>query len=237
MSRKDIRLNQLMRIYIDGIPLDMASSCLPFRTWFSFSLLNHIHLHARSQSYFADKKIAVPKHKVSHLSFLGLIDSLESAVKKLKWRLRWSEWSKYYENTNYSQEALEHKSQIVSAYINEVSPESVWDIGANEGVFSRIASKKGIKTISFDIDPAAVEKSYLKSVQDGETEILPLIVDLFNPSASIGWANEERMSLIERGPSQMVLALALIHHLAISNNGDCKSFGTELRWCYEHKGL
>jgi len=72
--------------------------------------------------------------------------------------------------------------------------------------------------MSFDIDPAAVEISYLECVAKRETNILPLLVDLTNPSPGIGWQSEERTSLLERGPADAVLALALVHHLAISNN-------------------
>ncbi len=218
MSYKDIRLNQLFRIYIDGIPLDLASTLLAFRTRFTFSLASHIHLHAKSQKYFANKTTNTSGCKMSHLSFLGLIDNLESVVKKLKWQTKGSEWADYYENINYSSDALQHKKQIVAEFLDKIKPSVVWDLGANVGIFSRIASDKGIETISFDIDPAAVEKNYLKCVKKGEINILPLLLDLTNPSPSIGWENQERMSLLERGPVDAVLALALIHHLAISNN-------------------
>ena len=218
MSYRDIRLNQLLRVYIDGVPLDMSSSFLPFRTRFKFSLLSHIHLHAKSQQHFADKAVDTSRRKMSRSAFIGFIDNLESAVEKLKWQARDTEWSDYYEDINYSPDAFEHKKQIVSEFLDRINPESVWDLGANVGMFSRIASDKRIPTISFDIDPAAVEKNYLECMAKGETNILPLLLDLTNPSPNIGWQNEERMSFIERGPADMVLALALIHHLAISNN-------------------
>jgi len=94
----------------------------------------------------------------------------------------------------------------------------VWDLGANTGVFSRIAGSRGIPTVAFDIDPAAVEKNYLDCVRDNERCLLPLVLDLTNPSSGIGWAGQERLSIAQRGPADAVLALALIHHLAISNN-------------------
>ena len=218
MSYRDIRLNQLFRTYIDGVPLGLASSLLPVRTRFRFSLLSHIHLHAKSQKHFAHKTVNTSSRKMSRLSFLGIIDSLESATRKLKWQAQGTEWADYYENSNYSSEALQHKKQIVAEFLDNINPKNVWDIGANVGIFSRIASDKGIQTISFDIDPAAVEKSYLECVKNGETNILPLLLDLTNPSPGIGWENQERMSWLERGPADTVLALALIHHLAISNN-------------------
>jgi ribosomal protein L11 methylase PrmA len=219
ISYRDIRLNQLLRIYIDGVPLDLASSSLPFRTRLKFSLLSHIHLHARSQKRFADKTVNISSRKMSRLSFLGLIDSLESAIKKLKWQAQDTEWiDYYYKDINYSSGALQYKKQIVAEFLDKIKPKVVWDLGANVGMFSRIASDKGIKTISYDIDPAAVEKNYLECVRKGEVNILPLVLDLTNPSPGIGWENQERMSWLERGPVDTVLALALIHHLAISNN-------------------
>jgi hypothetical protein len=218
MSYKDIRLNQLLRIYIDGIPLDLASSLLRFSTYFRFSLLSHIHLHAKTQKYYADKTVTTSRRKIKKLSFQGLIDNLESSLKKLNWQPRYTEWAHYYEDTNYSSEALEHKKEVVKKFMEAISPESVWDLGANVGMFSRIAGDKGIQTISFDVDPAAVERNYLKCIEKNEKHILPLLIDLTNPSPKTGWENEERMSIFERGPADMVFALALIHHLAISNN-------------------
>ena len=218
MSYRDVRLNQLLRTYIDGIPLDLASSLLPFSTFFNFALACHIHLHAKSQKYFADKTVNTSNYKMGHLSSFGLLDSLGVAIKKLKCRAKRSEWVDYYKNTNYSAEAFQHKKQIVAEFLDEINPKTVWDLGANVGMFSRIASDRGIQTISFDIDPGAVQNNYLECVKKHEINILPLLLDLTNPSSDIGWENQERMSLLKRGPADTVFALGLVHHLAISNN-------------------
>ncbi|MBW1649284.1 MAG: SAM-dependent methyltransferase [Deltaproteobacteria bacterium] len=218
MSYKDIRLNQLLRIYIDGVPLDLTSSLLPNRSRFRFSILSHIHLHAKSQKYFSNKSVTVNSRKISRSSFIGIVNSLEAAVRKLKWQPKGTEWADYYQDTNYTSEALRHKKQIITEFLDVVKPKNVWDLGANTGIFSRIASNRGIQTISFDIDPAAVEKNYLDCLKKNEINILPLLLDLTNPSSCIGWENQERVSLLERGPSDTAFALALIHHLAISNN-------------------
>ena len=218
MSYRDVRLSQLLRIYIDGVPLDLAASLLPVRTRFVSSLFAHIHLHARSQKHFADKRGDTGRYRIGRFRFLGLIDNLESAIRRLKWRPLGTEWAEYYQETNYSSDALQHKKQIVSEFLDYLNPKNVWDLGANVGLFSRIASDKEIETISFDIDPAAVERNYLECVARGEIRILPLLLDLTNPSPGIGWENQERMSIQDRGPADTVLALALVHHLAISNN-------------------
>ncbi|HAJ95039.1 MAG TPA: SAM-dependent methyltransferase [Actinobacteria bacterium] len=218
MSYTDIRLNQLFRIYMDGIPLDLASSLLPSSTYFNPSLLSHIHLHAKSQRHYADKAVNMDRRKISRLSFMGLIDSLESIISKLDCKTKGTEWGDYYEDTNYPAEAIEHKKEIVAKFLDRSGTGIVWDLGANDGLFSRIASSRGLYTISFDIDPIAVGKNYFQSKKNSEESILPLLLDLTNPSPGIGWENNERASLLKRGPAEIVFALALVHHLAISNN-------------------
>lgn len=217
MAYVDVRLGQLMRVHIDGVPLDLAAGLLPFSSRFKLPLLFHLHLHARSQRRYADKPVA-PTGKMSKAGLLGLIDHLESGIQALRWSPGGSEWVDYYEIHNYSSAGLAFKEQLIVSYLERIRPTSVWDLGANTGRFSRLASRRKIPTIAFDIDPAAVEINYRQCVSDHEPHLLPLIADLTNPSPGIGWHNRERAALLERGPADAVLALALIHHLAISNN-------------------
>jgi hypothetical protein len=220
MRYVDIRLNQLLRVYIDGVPLDLASRLLPAGTRLNFGILTHIHLHAQAQRRYADTAVKEqPKSSsMSKTAFLALIESLEGAVRKLSWKPAETEWANYYDITNYSDAAFEHKKELVSRWVSEAKPGSVWDLGANRGLFSRLASEQGIFTISWDVDPAAVEQNYLQVKTGKEKLLLPLVLDLTNPSPSLGWDNRERDSFGERGPADMVFALALVHHLAISNN-------------------
>ena len=95
---------------------------------------------------------------------------------------------------------------------------TTWDLGANTGEFSQLAAGIGSYTIAFDIDPAAVEQIYLMCKKKKDNLLLPLVMDFTNPSPALGWQNQERHSLLERAPADALLALALIHHLAISNN-------------------
>lgn len=218
MAHKDIRLGQMSKLFIDGIPLDLTSSLLPMKTNSMFSLLTHIHAHAKSQKKYGDKKIDVKKRTMSKTSFLGLVNSAESAVQKLSWSSSDTEWARYYSDTNYSEEGFEQKKNVLSVWLDEIKPSSIWDLGSNTGLFSRVASSKNIPTISFDIDPAAVDQNYLICQKNNEKNIIPLILDLTNPSSNIGWNNNERQSFVDRGPVDLIMALALIHHLAISNN-------------------
>jgi ribosomal protein L11 methylase PrmA len=144
---------------------------------------------------------------------------LRSSVEKLNWAPVGTEWVDYYDTShNYQPEALGHKTEVVESFLEQVRPNTIWDLGANTGYYSRLGSRRGIPTYAFDIDPGAVELNYLQTKKDEDAHLLPLLLDLTNPSSSMGWASEERMSILERGPVDAIFALALIHHLAIGNN-------------------
>jgi hypothetical protein len=220
MSLVDIRLGRMMAEHIDGIPLDLAARMLPGKTRMSPSLGMHIHAQAMSQKKFEKEPDALAKHQrsISPQVMNALVDSLEKAVRKLSWKSGNTEWADYYEAThNYGDEGLDEKAQDVQAFIQQVQPKTVWDLGANTGHFSRLVGPEAT-TISWDIDPSCVEMNYRRIREEKTEHIVPLLVDLTNPSAGLGWAHRERMSLVERGPVDLVLALGLIHHLCISNN-------------------
>jgi hypothetical protein len=217
MRYKGLRLNQLFRVFLDGIPLDLASALLPWTTWGRFSLLTNIHLHAFFQRRHTARNVTTHKG-FSRLALAGLLDSLESAVKRIKIKGAKSVWSNYYDETNYSDLGFSHKKEVVSNWLNAIQPLVVWDLGGNVGFFSRLVSERGVLAISFDMDPLAVECNYRQAVKEQNQYLLPLLIDLTNPSPDLGWANQERYSLLARGPSDVVMALALIHHLAVSNN-------------------
>ncbi len=220
MAKRHVSLGRLARQYIDGVPLEVAAELLPWSTRFNLGLLTHIRLHARQQRRHGMKAsaAAAARPQVSELGLRGILDSLRSTVMKLDWRPGGTEWADYYDNTNYSDAAFTAKQELVVRLVEQIAPRTVWDLGANEGVFSRLAADRGAQTVAFDVDPAAVEKNYRHVRARQEPRLLPLVLDLTNPSPALGWANRERRSLAERGPADLVMALALVHHLALSNN-------------------
>ncbi|HRP70035.1 MAG TPA: hypothetical protein PLY93_10930 [Turneriella sp.] len=215
MTHTDVRLIRLLLLYTDGIPLDLASRLLPKRTYLSLSALVHLHIHSKTNSGIsAVKKI----YRIERNALAVLIDNLHNIVQGLQWKPRGTTWANYASFNNYSSRAVEHKKRIVKEFIKYCNPTSVWDLGANVGIFSRIASSKNIPTYSFDIDPAAVEKNYCAIKKNTPEKLLPLFLDLTNPTPAVGWANEERAALLTRAKPHTILALALIHHLVIANN-------------------
>ncbi len=218
MSYKDIRLSSLMKNYIDGIPIDLASKLLP--KILPLGLMFNIHLNAWFQKKFSSsyninnkqmKSMSLQKH-------LALIDGLEHTILSLKYPYHRSEWNYYYKDNNYSSISMKSKEKIVKQMIKSLPQvHKLWDIGANDGHFSRNNSSK-IQNICFDIDAMVVESNYQQAKQNKERNITPLILDLLNPSPAIGFNNNERKTIIDRGKPDVVLALAILHHLAIGNN-------------------
>lgn len=236
MSQVDVRLSGLLRVHLDGIPLDLASALLPLGSWARPSVLLHVHLHARSiRRHQGAAREVVERgtaRGVSRKGLLGLLDNLESLVRSLHWLPEGTEWANYELEHNYGSEGIEEKRRVVGGMLRSLSPDTVWDLGANTGEFSRISVEAGARSVvAFDVDPAVVERHYLRLRERGERAILPLVMDLTNPDPAQGWAHQERTSLEKRGPADALLALALIHHISISNNvpfGGVASFFSRL---------
>jgi len=226
MAKKSIDLNGLMLSSIDGIDLSLASRLLPWRTCLS-GLLIHVHLNARFERAYSstsDDKSQTRntngpnRRHVSKRGLLAILESLRNVVRGLRWNPRGTEWADYYSATSYDAEGFVQKQRIVQGFLEQIRPESVCDLGANTGVFTRIAEQTGARVWSLDIDPACVERLYNECKAEPNTRILPLRTDLSCPTPAYGWNLMERKSLAERVRSDAVLALALIHHLAISKN-------------------
>jgi len=219
MAHTDVRLNQLSRVHIDGIPLDLASKLLPRHTWLRLGTLMHVHLHARFQKRYEDAGASAPAAGYSRFKLLALIDSLTSLVTGATWRPAGTVWTDYAgDHPSYSARALAHKTSVVSAFLDKAAPRRVWDLGANTGDFSRLATAKGMSVVSFDMDAGCVERNFLRAARENDGFMLPLVMDVTNPSPGIGWDGSERMPLAEREEPDTVLALGFIHHLALANN-------------------
>lgn len=220
MAYSDPRTLLLFQSYVDGIPLDLAARLLPKRTWLRPGLALHLHLHARMQHRHSagGSKSARRQTAMKRNGLQGLIDNLRGTVENLRIKIPASEWGEYYSSTNYDEEAFESKKKLVREHIGAVKPGSVWDLGANTGQFSAIAAESSRFVLALDADGPALERHYAALKQTGTRNILPLFIDLTNPSPASGWDGNERNSLVQRGPADLLLCLALVHHLAIAHN-------------------
>ncbi|HRQ78232.1 MAG TPA: hypothetical protein PLY94_06500 [Gemmatimonadaceae bacterium] len=229
-ARIDVRLGGLLRQHLDGIPLDLASALLPRRSWLSASLLMHIHLHAKSIARHAatdgaragsrrgSASEAGAAARVSRAGLDGVLASLRAAIEKLTWQAG-TEWGSYEETHNYDAAGRASKQGLVGDFVRAADALRVIDLGANAGEYSRVARDAGASlVVAADGDPMAVERGFRRLQAQGEASVYPLFVDLTNPAPAQGWNHAEWPSLAARGPFDAVLALALVHHLAIGNN-------------------
>jgi len=220
----DPSLGQLSRVHLDGVPLDLARRLLPTRRRWRPGILIHLAMHARSAAKApvdADRATrARPVGRMGKTALLALADSLRRTVQTLQWNPPDTLWSSYRQHANYSARGDAHKRQLVGDALARLCDATarplVWDLGANDGVYSRLAVDAGARVISFDLDPVVVEHHFRACRTEPSLPILPLVQDLTNPTPALGWHHAERPSLLDRGPADVALALALVHHLVIS---------------------
>ncbi len=227
MARRDIRLSGLLRADPDGVPLDLAAGLLPWRSHLNFGLLSHLSPARKGTGRHAvtdDGGAAARRATIPRSRLRGLIGSLRGTVAGLEWKPAGTEWADYADNTSYSDQGTAAKERLVAEFVAAVEGHTVWDLGANTGRYSRIAADAGRSVLAFDIDPAAAERNYRQLTSDGRHDILPLVLDLANPSPGLGWASRERASLVARAGADLTLSLALVHHLAISRNVPLEMF-------------
>ena len=220
MSYVDLSLGRLLQIHLDGIPLDLASRLLPRRTSFSPGIQMHLHLHARLSRRFADARTRVETtgRALAPDRHRAIADSLKALVGKLKPRDAATEWGDYYADTNYTRAAFDAKKEIVRDLVRREAPGTVWDLGGNNGEMSRAVRDLAGEILCLDIDPRAVDLNYRTCRAERIANVQPALADLMNPTPALGFLNRERTALIDRRPPDLAMALALIHHLAITGN-------------------
>ena len=220
IAYRDPRCGLMLRDFIDGIPIDLAAGLLPWRTRLRGGLLAHVHLHAGAQRRSAAAGPSVEHRQPRRMSRTGqeaILDSLRRTVEGLRWQPS-GHWVQYGHQTSYSEAGAASKRAIVERMLAGTSARVVWDLGANVGTYSTVAAGEERQVIAFDQDASSVEHHWRNLSSEARVSVLPLVMDLSNPSPSLGWALEERRSLVERGPADVIMALALVHHLAIGNN-------------------
>lgn len=202
-----------MLSYPEGIPLASAVRLLPFRSKLNTGLLLHIHLHAWiKKSRGKNNEVVLSKTKL-----IAIIDSLERTITKLKPGDTPSTWGNYYSGPVLSKAYLAEKEKIIDQLLSVSNPATVLDIGANDGYFSEIAAKHAAKVIAIDQEAGLIDRLFAKQ-KNIESSIDVLVADIANPSPAMGALLRERMSLLERARADVVLALAVVHHLVITHH-------------------
>ena len=202
--------------YPEGIPLEITKTLLPLKS--RFNLHVYMHVWMQSKVIAKTKKAASSANDFSFKKLQILIKGLLEFVSGWNIKKEKSTWDDYYTDTILGNQYLLQKKSLVLNFCELISFENVIDLGANDGYFSWLLKDQANNIIAVDFDSNCVNELYKKTRKEKVKNINPLVATLNTPSPTIGWANTERSSLTHRLNADLILALALVHHLAISNN-------------------
>lgn len=232
---KDIPFHPWLRGSIDGIPPSTAAAVFSFRDRFRRGVFMHAAMHARLERKSQAREGGDVKQELKKANFKpemikANVSSLRRLVAGLKWKAGETAWTGYRQDNTYTDEDAARKQSFVSAAAETLKPGLAWDMGCNDGAYARLAAEHSSQVIAFDFDHATVEALYRSLKQEGNTKILPLVGNIADPSPGLGWRGLERRPLEARGRPDLVLALALIHHVSITANVPIAEF---LDWLKE----
>lgn len=221
-----VNFNSLFRGSPDGINIIDSSKLLPLRTYFSFTLLGNIHLHAKAIAKISSASTLTAKrnHPLPKKNLIALLNTFKNFIAKLQPQEN-SYWINYDLKNSYTNKSTEDKKEIITKFIISENLSNILDIGCNSGYFSDVALKSGAKrVIGLDVDAGAINLASKREYQKNKV-FLPLLYDFTNPSPSLGWGLKERASLDKRLPKiDGLICLALIHHIVIGKNIPIEDF-------------
>lgn len=200
----------------DGITVTDTAAILPFRSRFNLGVWLHVNLQKKISS---KKEKATQQGGFSKAKLERLLLHLESIIQNLHIpSKKITTWSNYYAETILSEKYLQAKDRVVRSFLDSIAFDTALDIGTNDGYFSKIVAEKNKPVIATDFDDVCINQLYLYVKEKKISNILPLIIDIANPSPAIGLNNNERSSFSTRTKTYLVTALALIHHLVFGKN-------------------
>ncbi len=220
---KDVAFQPMLRGAVNGIPPEQMRRLLSFRDRFRAGVWKNVHLHEALSRRFGGESTQKVERDARKAGFdtelsKAMVRKLRKLVGKLHWKRSTSTWSDYRQICSYSDEGTEAKKHFVAAVSGERPRRMVWDLGCNEGTFARIAAEHADYVLAVDSDALVVDHLYRALREEAIGNVLPLVMDLTDPSPALGWRGTERRAFTDRGAPDLVLALALVHHLAIAAN-------------------
>jgi SAM-dependent methyltransferase len=211
-----------LRGSVDGLRAVDVSGMFKGLSRFRKGVLRNVTLHSVLEQRVKSSSEGV-KQQMSKAGYgtelaKAVTRNLRKLVQALDVGKRASTWSDYRDTCSYSDADAEAKQVFVRAALEEGTPRLVLDLGANDGVYSLLAAEHADYVVAVDGDEAVIDRLYRRLHADGRENVLPLVMDLVDPSGGLGWCNRERAPFVERVRPDLSLALALVHHLAIGAN-------------------
>jgi hypothetical protein len=222
-AHRGLDFQRFLRASVDGITPTDANRMRRARDAFRKGVLTNVVLHARLEKRYGGAEQSEVSETIKPSSFKpelikANVTRLEKVVGKLRWKATESEWSGYRAHNKYEAADHERKASFVAEVAAAERPRLVWDLGANDGAYSRIAAEHAETVLALDIDHLTVERMYQSLRSDGPANVVPLVFDLVDPSPGLGWRGRERRPLWDRAQPDMILALAVVHHICIGRN-------------------
>jgi ribosomal protein L11 methylase PrmA len=215
--------NAWYRGALEGLPTaDIVHLIGGFRRWFTPNVLTNITLPYLLQSkarHTPGLPLAKPK-PLPKQALLFILRRLHRWISRLQPKnVGSTDWQGYDDHSDsYAEDEGDKKREFIARFSLAVAPSCVWDVGCNTGNYSEVLLQNDAKSIiGFDSDLNALETAVARA-SDKRLQFLPLFSDAVNPSPEQGWAETERFGLRSRINADAVIALAIVHHLAIGKN-------------------
>jgi len=230
---KDLPYHSLLRGSLDGIsPAEARAVFAGDR--FKKGVLSNVLLHAKMESRYGDAGGREVKQEMKRAGFseellAANFGKMEKLVRRLEWKAGETAWTGYGEVNTYDEQSAGAKADFVRAAAARQRSGLVWDVGCNDGRYSRIAAENADLVVAFDADHATVDATYRSLRDEGREDILPLVMSVTDPSPDLGWRGRERASLERRGTPDLALCLAVVHHVCITGNVPVREFLDWLR--------
>lgn len=219
---RDVPFQPLLRGAIDGVEPEVASALFSVRDRLRPGVLMHAVVQSRLKRSMADRKQSlreeVRQQRLPKRLIVNNVRGLRKLITRLDWQPRSSTWSDYGTDHSYSEADHESKERFVRRASERTAGPLLWDVGCNNGRFTKIAAPYFECAVAMDFDHLAVDRLYRGLKTESPGNILPLVNNLADPSPALGWRGLERKSLEQRGRPDLTLALALMHHLVIGAN-------------------
>jgi hypothetical protein len=219
-SFRGVPFQPWLRGSLSGIGAADMAALLPSRTRLRPSLLAHVHLHRRMEERYADRRTDT-RREIKEAGFnrnmiVANVRGLRKLIGGLKPGPSTSNWEHYGDENSYSAADEAAKARFVAMAAAGRRRRLAWDMGANDGRYSRLLADHADYVVAFDSDTAVVARHYRELNAAGRGDVLPLVMDLTDPSPAGGWRSRERQPPLGRGRPELVLWLAVLHHLSIA---------------------
>lgn len=219
---KQVSFQPWLRGCLDGIDVNAFRCLIGWRELVKPGVLTDVIAQSRFDQRYAAAAADI-KRELRDAGFgksliTANLERLRKVIQGLDWAPDTSAWSKYVDENSYDDCSSRAKEEFVTRILKTEQPRRVLDLGCNTGHFSKIAAAHAEYVVAIDSDHASVERLFHELKSRGSKNVLPLVMDLSDPSPSLGWRGSERRGLMERARADLVLSLALVHHLAITAN-------------------